>query len=86
MKKKIKLGSEVVDTVSDYQGMAVARTEWLHGCFRITIQAKMKSDGKVPETLTVDEPQVKTVKAKTIARGSNKSGGPMSFTPRQATV
>lgn len=54
---RVGLGDKVKDTISGLVGIAVARTEWLHGCLRITIQPAMGTDGKVPENYTVDEPQ-----------------------------
>lgn len=58
----IELGSEVKDTISGVKGIAVARTCWLHGCVRLTIQQKVGKDGKVPEPHTTDEPQCEVLK------------------------
>lgn len=35
----IKLGSRVKDSITGFEGIAVARTEWLYGCSRITIES-----------------------------------------------
>ena len=56
--KTVYLGQTVKDTITSLIGTAVARTEWVHGCVRITIQPKVDKDGKVPDSYTCDEPQV----------------------------
>jgi heat shock protein HspQ len=39
---KIKLGDKVRDKVSGYEGIAVARTEFINGCTQYTVQRKLK--------------------------------------------
>ena len=57
--KEIKLGDKVKDSVTGFKGIAVGRTEYLHGCIRITIQPEgMNKEGKTFECETFDEPQV----------------------------
>lgn len=63
---RCELGDEVRDIVTGFNGIAVARTIWLCGCDRITIQPRLDKDGMVPEPLVFDEPQIKVVKRKTI--------------------
>jgi hypothetical protein len=73
---KIMLGQTVRDTLTGYEGIAVARTEWLHGCVRITIQAPGVTDeGKIKPTCTCDEPQCEVVK-KTKVKTDKKKHGP----------
>lgn len=55
---RIKLGGEVKDTVTGFQGVAVARTEWLHGVSRISIQPPVDIDGRHPDCVAFDEPSV----------------------------
>lgn len=61
---KIKLGQKVRDIISGNEGMVVARTEWLHGCVRITVQPEGSKDGCPYDHFTVDEPQLTVVNAK----------------------
>ncbi len=61
---KIKLGQHVRDTISGNIGTAVARTEWLHGCVRITVQPEGTKDGNPYDSFTVDEPQLEVVRKK----------------------
>lgn len=57
----VKLGMEVKDIVTGYTGIAVAAVEYLQGCRRVTIQAKVKEDGTIPEDGTFDEPQLEII-------------------------
>lgn len=76
--KSVELGDKVKDIVTGYTGIAIARTQWLQGCDRITIQASAKSDGSVPDSLSVDEPQIAIIK-RGVAKPKAKrtTGGPM---------
>ena len=76
----IKLGDKVRDNITGFQGIAIARTSWLHGCDRITIQPdKTDKDGKPLDAMTFDEQQVELVKAQPVKvsqHASNAPGGP----------
>ena len=54
----IKVGDRVKDIVTGYTGIAVARTEWLNGCIRFTVQSNEYHDSKPVDSLCVDEPQL----------------------------
>jgi len=59
----VQLGDLVEDIVTGFQGVAVARTQWLHGCLRYTVQPQgVTKDGKIRETQTFDEPQLKILR------------------------
>ena len=73
----IQLGDKIKDPVTGIIGIAVARTLWLHGCARITLQPQGADKDKKPfESYTVDEPQLEIVAVKKIKKGNNKIGGP----------
>lgn len=55
---KIRLGSKVRDTITGFEGIAVARTDWLNGCARIGIQAAELQEGKVMDIEWIDEVQL----------------------------
>jgi hypothetical protein len=77
MEKKITLGDEVIDTVTGFKGIAVARTTWISGCDRITVQpAGITKEGKLFDTFAFDEPTLKIVKKKKVEEKSHKTGGP----------
>ena len=83
----IPLGAKVKDTVSGFQGVCISRTEYLNGCFRLGIQAKVGKDGKAPDTHWFDEPQLKILsdKAQGVQVGSKKTGGPRVNPKRHKT-
>jgi len=58
---EIKLGSKVKDKITGLVGIAMARTTWLHGCVRISIQPQELKDGKPIELYTIDEPQCEVI-------------------------
>lgn len=78
----VKLGDKVKDTVTGFQGIAVARTTWLHGCDRINVQpVELDKDKKPLEAVVFDEKQLIVVKAAVVASEENKksttkTGGP----------
>ena len=74
---KIKLGQKLRDTISGFEGIAICRTEWLNGCFRVSLQGRVDKDGKLPESYTFDEPQLEII-ANTPRENPNQlSGGPI---------
>ncbi len=55
----IALGTKVRERVSGFEGVVVARTTWLTGCDRYTVQPSgLDKAGKPFETCTFDEPQL----------------------------
>jgi len=64
---KIKLGDKVRDNITGFEGVAIARTQWLHGCDRITIQPdRLDKDGKTMDACSFDEQQVELVEQRPI--------------------
>lgn len=63
---EIKLGMTVKDLVTGYEGIAVTIAKYLHGCRRIGVQAPLDALGRIPDEITVDEPQLVIVKKKRI--------------------
>jgi hypothetical protein len=61
----IKLGSKVRDSISGYEGIATARTNWLNGCVGICIEGPLAKDDKGVvrrDDLWVDEQRVEVLK------------------------
>jgi hypothetical protein len=42
----VKLGDKVKDRVTGLTGIVIARTDWLNGCIRMTVQPQELKDGK----------------------------------------
>lgn len=77
----ITLGSEVVDRVTGFRGIAIGRTMYLNGCARVGIQPKVDKDGKVPDAIWFDEPQLKVLKESKVPLGPRDTGGPAPSIP-----
>lgn len=76
-KVNVQLGDEARDTVSGFTGVCVARTEWLNGCWRMSLQPKaLDKDGKPQATQTFDDFQLEVTKPKLQPIGSKETGGP----------
>ena len=62
MGSRITLGQKVKDTITGFEGIAIARTIWLHGCERILVQPPYQQDSdKMPEHESFDEPQLEII-------------------------
>jgi hypothetical protein len=72
----IELGDVAKDSVSGFQGIVVAETNWLHGCRRIVIQPQSLHDGKPIPGESFDEPQCKLVRKAAVDRTPPRTGGP----------
>jgi hypothetical protein len=75
--EKIELGDKVKHIYTEVKGVAVSRTTYLSGCNRITIQQKVDKDGKLPDGLQFDEPEIIVVKKRKLPKEvkKEKSGG-----------
>ena len=73
---KINLGERVRDTISGVEGTVVGRTEWLHGCVRLTVQPEGAKDGVPYESFCVDEPGIERLPAQPFKRGDGGPAGP----------
>jgi hypothetical protein len=60
-------GDRVKDKISGTKGIVVARTEWLYGCVRVSIQPEETKDGKPAESFVIDEAQCEVVKRNAVA-------------------
>lgn len=60
--ESINLGDRVRDKITGFEGVVTARTEWLYGCVRVTVQPEKMKDGKTLESQNFDEPQMKILK------------------------
>jgi len=74
---KIKLGQEVKDPITGFQGIAICRHSYLNGCDRITAQAPYKEGEDIKE-FSFDEPQLEVVGDGVYQppKNSKSTGGP----------
>lgn len=80
----INLGDEVRDTISGFKGIAICRTTYLQGCDRIGVQPSVTKEGKLPDHVWFDEPQLEVVKPKKAVRKTAEKdpGGPDKYTDK----
>ncbi len=74
----INLGDKVKDVITGFEGMAVAKIEYINGCIRYEVKPDKLKDSKTVESEWIDIQQLKVVKAgafKPIQR-QNPPGGP----------
>lgn len=76
----IKLKDKVRDRYSGLVGIAVVRSEFINGCVQFEIQPKAGKDGKLPESVGIDEGSLELIKkSKSNKRPRTKpTGGPNS--------
>lgn len=73
---QILLGQKCRDVVSGFTGIAVARTEWMNGCTRVTLQPPVNKEGALPEGQAFDEPNLMVVLDTPRKNANSREGGP----------
>lgn len=79
----VNLGDEVKDKVSGFQGIAVAKHEYLNGCARFSVQPPVAADQRLPDSATFDAPQLEVVTAGAVQIGPQDTGGPEKYMPKE---
>ena len=59
--KQIELGALVRDKITGFEGTAMTRATWMYGCNTYDVQPKIDKDGKVPDQVAFDEPQLEVI-------------------------
>ena len=76
----VKLGNRARDTMTGFEGVVVARTDWLYGCTRIGIEpTTLDKEGNPKDERWFDEQRVEVVKKtapKVSKDNSATTGGP----------
>jgi hypothetical protein len=81
-----KLGDRVHDTITGYEGIVVATTQWLTGCARLSVQPETLHDGKVREVEAFDITRLTVLQADVVVpQVSRDTGGPAP-SPRQPST
>ena len=57
----IELGDEVIDKITGFKGIVVAKTEYINGCIQYEVQPKIDKDGKIPESNNIDKETIELV-------------------------
>ena len=73
---KVTLGKTYKDSISGFEGIAIARSTYLYGCVRVNISpTKLKSDGDFLPDCWFDEPQLVPVRAKKVVKRKRAANG-----------
>lgn len=74
----LELGDIAKDRITGFTGVVVAKTFWINGCIRLTLQPQKlkKGDGSPIDNQTFDCEQLEVVKQKVVEQ-SRPHGGPM---------
>ena len=86
---KIKLGDEVKDEVSGFQGIAISEHKYLEGCNRIGVQPPVNEKGELPNAHTFDGPTLTIIKKQVVKPSeankppSKRKGGPEKHMPEE---
>lgn len=79
---KFETGVRVKDTITGYEGIISARTQWLHNCNTYGIRSTELKDGKPLELEYFDEPQLELIDEVKISEPNHSTGGPCDFVPK----
>lgn len=61
MVERIKLGQEVKDRVTGFQGIVTSRTKFLNSCDRMAVQPKYNPEQGLKEPEVFDEPDLEII-------------------------
>jgi hypothetical protein len=82
--KHVPLGTRMKDTVTGFEGIAVAKIEFLNGCVQYNLKPKLDKDGKIVEAQMFDSQQLIVVDdglAKAKKKDEKPTGGDMPDAP-----
>jgi hypothetical protein len=84
---QIQLGCTAKDKITGFTGVVTAKTQWLNGCVRVSLQPRELKDGKPIDSQTFDVEQVEVVDANHYAEPAppmRAVGGPKPEPTRNA--
>ena len=79
---EIELGNKVRDKVTGFEGIAIAKIEYINGCIQFCVKPKVKEDGKMPDGEYIDVDDLEIV-YKGIIIEADSTGGPQRDYPRK---
>lgn len=77
----IELGTKVRDTVTGFEGTAVARCEYFNGCVQYGVLPKAKEAGAMPDAVYIDWQRLEVVGKPKVPRRTSLTGGPQRDAP-----
>ena len=74
---EVKLGEKYRDSITGWEGVAVGRYEYLHGCVRVGLEGN--KDGE-PKEFVFDEQRLETLESVPV-KSRATAGGPRDCSP-----
>ena len=78
----INLGDKVRDKVTGFEGIAVAKVEYINKCIQYCVKPKVDKDGKMPEGEYIDIDQLDVVSPESVKVETKPTGGQQSDRPK----
>ena len=75
MKERIELGWKVRDTVTNFEGIATARCEYLNGCVQVQVHPTIDEKGDIRKAFWIDESQLEKIGEGLLAKKLGSGGG-----------
>ena len=85
MKFKFKLGEVAKDKITGFEGVVIARSQWLNSCNTYSVQSKELVKGAPVERQHFDEPQLELVSEQEF-EPVQKTGGPPKAPPQTRSM
>jgi hypothetical protein len=79
----IALGKKAKDKITGFEGVVMARTEYLTGCARVSLQSEELKDGKPLEWVAFDEEQCVELEPEPLDLEMEDPGGPRPDTAQK---
>lgn len=80
-KERVELGKKYRDSITGFEGVATAKTDFLYGCVRVLLEG-VTSEEKNPEEFWFDEQRLKDVETEAPVQPTATSGGQRGGAPR----
>lgn len=76
--KEIKLGQRVRCKITGFEGIAIAKSEFINGCIQYDIlpRCKNKEKDKIPEAVSIDQQSLEIIKETKKKIIKKPTGGP----------
>jgi len=74
-------GKKAVDLVTGFTGTVTSRVEYLNGCIQYAVKPRVDKDGKMPDSMYIDEEQLEILDEKPVKIKSVPTGGPQADCP-----
>ncbi len=79
----VNLSDQVKDKITGFKGTVVGKVEYINGCVKYSVQPKIDKDGKMPDSIWIDEQELEITK-KAAKKKTKPKGGPVKNLPKDS--